>query len=251
MSPQKERPLGGSCQTFYFFLLHLIKRLGEDQPRQIKNVSVGLARTGHGCPNQGLLGLLGNCRFIEISLEWVQMQVRPSCWQTIAKVMQMSPANRQFSGPGSSIWGLQASFCRGAVEIVLFLGSGPKCILHFCYVWLLHWYVLYGQIEDHRTAKAFLSSPLLKAYLSFWPRLKLYSQDKHHIMYFHSFDRNVVVMVCLVCICTAPRWAGDAAGLVFAVKRSELQLDSVSSVQVHSICQISDWEWSCRADLRP
>lgn len=29
---------------------------------------------------------------------------------------------------------LQASFCRGTVDILLFLGSGPKCILHF----LLH-----------------------------------------------------------------------------------------------------------------
>lgn len=77
----------------------------------------------------------------------------------------------------------------------------------------------YGQTEDHRTVRAFLPSPLLKANLSFWPNHKLYSQNKHHIVYFHSFDRNLVVMLCLVCICTAPRWAGDVAGLVFAVKR--------------------------------
>lgn len=69
MSTQKESALGGSCQTFYVFLLCLIKRLGEDQPCQIKNARVGLACPGHGCPNQGLLGLLGNCKFIEISLE--------------------------------------------------------------------------------------------------------------------------------------------------------------------------------------
>lgn len=142
MSTQKERPLGGSCQTFYFFLLHLIKRLGEDQPCQIKNGRDGLARTEQGCPNQGLLGLLGNCRFIEISLEWVQVRVRPSCWQTLVKVMQKSPANRQFSELGNSMWGLQASFCRGAVKNFLFLQAGLKCILHFCYTWLLHRYVL-------------------------------------------------------------------------------------------------------------
>lgn len=69
MSTQKERPLSGSCQTFYFFPLHLIRRLEEDQPCQIKNGGVGLACTGQGCPNQGLLGLLGNCRFVEISLD--------------------------------------------------------------------------------------------------------------------------------------------------------------------------------------
>lgn len=46
----------GSCQTFCFFLLPLIKRLGEDQPCPIKNGRVGLACTGQGCPNQGLLG---------------------------------------------------------------------------------------------------------------------------------------------------------------------------------------------------
>lgn len=141
---------------------------------------------------------------------------------------------------------LQGS-CRGC----LFLVSGPKCILYHCYIWLLYWYVPYGQIEDHRTIRAFFSSPLLKAYFSFWPKLKLYSQDKHHIMYFHSFHRNVVVVLYLVCICSAPRRAGDAAGSVFAVKGSELHLDSVSSMQTRSICQISDWGWSCRADLRP
>lgn len=134
-----ESALGGSCQTFYVFLLCLIKRLGEDQPCQIKNGKVGLAYTGHGCPSQGLLGLLGNCRFIEISLEWVQMQVRPSCWQTIAKVMQMSPANGQFPGVGSSMGALQASFCRGAVEIFFVSGVWTKMYFTFfatfdCYI---------------------------------------------------------------------------------------------------------------------
>lgn len=81
---------------FLFLPLVLIKRLEEDQPCQNKVGKIGLFRTGQGCPNQGLLGLWGKCRFVEIS-EWVQMWVRPCC-QKIAKVMQISPANQQLSG---------------------------------------------------------------------------------------------------------------------------------------------------------
>lgn len=84
---------------FLFFPLVLIKRLEEDQPCQNKTERTGLFCTGQGCPNQGLLDLWGNCRFIEISA-WVQMWVRPCC-QTTAKVRQICPANQQVPGLGA------------------------------------------------------------------------------------------------------------------------------------------------------
>lgn len=52
---------------FLFLTLVLIKRLEEDQPCQKKMGRTGLFCTGQGCPNQGILDLKGNCRFIEIS----------------------------------------------------------------------------------------------------------------------------------------------------------------------------------------
>lgn len=52
---------------FLFFPLVPIKRLEEDQPCQNKMGRTGSFCTGLGCPNQGLLDLWGNCRFIEIS----------------------------------------------------------------------------------------------------------------------------------------------------------------------------------------
>lgn len=161
---------------------------------------------------------------------WVQMWVRPCC-QTTAKVVQICPANQQLLGWEQYAEGCKYHFAEDIQTFLKFCFWGPTQKVFYIFA-IFDWYIGMCFMANLRITE--LQEHSCPALCS-----KLICSSVPSINWIFT---HLTEMWLLCFVCAAPRWAGEAAGLVFAVQTSELQLDSANSMQVkaHSVCQIPD-----------